>query len=272
METNRSEEELKELFAEQKRSAQLLVRRDLGLMRANEKLHALDVQKSKFISVAAHQLRTPLSAIRWSLGLLLSNHAGKISEEQEALVRQAYESTVHLVRLVNDLLEVDRMEGGRTPLTFMPVDLHDVAKSVLADVAQDAERRGVLITLEDRLSAGARVTADITQLRVALQNVVENAVKYTRTGGSVTITLAEDGDKLSVSVKDTGIGIPADQQEQIFKQFFRARNAVKVETEGSGLGLSLTQEVLERMEGTISFTSEEDKGTTFVLTLPKATQ
>ncbi len=271
MEAKRSEEELKELFAQQKRSAQLLVRRDLGLMRANEKLHELDVQKSKFISVAAHQLRTPLSAIRWSLGLLLSKPAEEISKEQEALIRQAYESTVRLVRLVNDLLEVDRMEGGRTTFSFVPVDMHDAVKVVLADIAQDADHRGVSIMLENRLRAATSVSADAVQLHVVLQNILENAIKYTRAGGLVTITLAEDGDKLFVTVKDTGIGIPADQQEQIFKQFFRARNAVKVETEGSGLGLSLARKALERMGGTISFTSEEDKGTTFVFALPKTT-
>lgn len=270
MEATHSEEELKELLAQHERSAQLLVRRDLELMRANERLHALDDQKSKFISVAAHQLRTPLSAIRWSLGYLLSDRAKKMSEEQETLLRQAYESTVRLVHLVNDLLGIDRMEGGRTTFTLVPIDLHDAIKSVLADIASNALHRNVSVEIKNQLPADAFAFADIVQLRLVLQNIIENAVRYTLSGGSISVALAQVGETLSISVADTGIGIPADQQEQIFRQFFRARNAVKVETEGSGLGLSLAQETLERMGGSISFTSEENKGSTFILTLPKA--
>jgi signal transduction histidine kinase len=265
-----SEEEVKQLLTQQEKSAQMLVRRDLDLMRANEKLHALDEQKSKFISVAAHQLRTPLSAIRWSVGFLLSGRTGPVSEEQEALLRQTYESTVRLVRLVNDLLGIDRMEGGRIAYTITPIDLHDALKSVLADLAPEAHKRNVSIELENKVSAGEFAAADAVQLRLVLQNLLENAVKYTRAAGSVNISLADTGETLTLSIKDTGIGIPADQQDQIFKQFFRARNAMKVETDGSGLGLSLSRETLERMKGTITFTSEENVGTTFVLTIPKA--
>jgi signal transduction histidine kinase len=266
-----TEEQIAELLARQEKSAQLLVRRDLELTRANEKLHALDEQKSKFISVAAHQLRTPLSAIRWSVGFLLSGRVGQITQEQEALLRQTYESTVRLVKLVNDLLGVDRMEGGRTSFTIVPIDIHDALKSVLADIAPEAHRRGVSIEFENKLADGSFIAADAVQLRLVLQNVFENAVKYTRSGGSVTLSLADAvAESISLAVKDTGIGIPADQQDQIFKQFFRARNAIKVETDGSGLGLALSKETLERMGGSISFTSEEGKGTVFILTIPKA--
>jgi signal transduction histidine kinase len=266
-----SEAELAEILARQEKSAQLLVRRDLELTRANEKLHALDEQKSKFISVAAHQLRTPLSAIRWSIGFLLSDKTGKLTEEQIGLLRQSYESTVRLVKLVNDLLGVDRMEGGRTAFTTAPIDLYDALKSVITDIAPDAHKRNVVIELDNKIPTGEYAAADAVQLRLVLQNVMENAVKYTHSGGSITVSL-KDGESahLSIEVKDTGIGIPADQQAQIFKQFFRARNAMKVETDGSGLGLSLARETLERMGGTITFTSEENVGTTFVLTLPKA--
>ncbi len=268
METKRSDEELKKILAQQEKSAQLLVRRDLELMRANKKLQDLDEQKSKFISVAAHQLRTPLSAIRWSLSYLLSERTGKMTEEQETFLRQTYDSTVRLVHLVNDLLGIDRMRGGRITFTLVPIDLHDAVKSVLTDIALDAHRRGVSIEIENHLQANTLVLADVVQLRLVLQNIIENAVEYTRAGGSVNITLTEEY-MLSVSVKDTGIGIPADQQEKIFKQFFRARNAIKVKTEGSGLGLSLVRETLEQMGGTITFTSQENKGSTFILTLPK---
>lgn len=270
METKRSEEELQKLLEQQEKSAQLLVRRDLELMRANEKLRELDDQKSKFISVAAHQLRTPLSAIRWSLGYLLSERAGKMTEEQETFLHQTYDSTVRLVHLVNDLLGIDRMRGGRTVFTLAPIDLHDAVKSVLTDLAPNAHRHGVSIKIENHLQADALALADAVQLRLVLQNVIENAVEYTRTGGSVDVTLTEEGNMLSVSIKDTGIGIPDDQQGKIFKQFFRARNAIKVKTEGSGLGLSLVQETLERMRGTITFTSRENEGSVFILTLPRA--
>jgi signal transduction histidine kinase len=162
------------------------------------------------------------------------------------------------------------MEGGRTSFTIVPIDLHDSIKSVLTDLAPDAHKRNVTIELDNKLANGIFAAADAIQLRLVLQNVMENAVKYTHSGGLITVSLADAGSTLSISIKDTGIGIPPDQQAQIFKQFFRARNAMKVETDGSGLGLSLARETLERMHGAITFTSEENVGTTFVLTLPKA--
>ena len=247
----------------------MLVRRDIELARANEQLRTLGEQKSLFISVAAHQLRTPLSAIRWSLDYLLSGRVGGFTEEQETLLRQSLDSTVRLVTLVNDLLGVDRLESGRVQYTFGPVDLHEVVQSVLLDVGPTAAKRKVSIEFINELTKDAMACADVQQVRLVVQNLVENATKYTPSGGKVTIRLAHAGEFLQTAVTDTGIGIPEDQQADIFKQFFRARNAMKLVTDGSGLGLYLARETVERMGGTLTFSSEEYRGSTFTFTLPQ---
>lgn len=264
-----SPEELKRILSEQEKSAQMLVRRDIELARANDQLRALGEQKSRFISVAAHQLRTPLSAIRWSLGYLLSGRVGSFTEEQETLLRQSLDSTIRLVSLVNDLLGVDRLESGRVQYTFGPVDLHDVIQSVLLDIGPNAVKKKVSVEFVNELKRDAFACADVHQVRLVVQNLLENAIKYTEAGGTVTVRLSHDGNTLSTSIADTGIGVPKDQQADIFKQFFRARNAVKVVTDGSGLGLYLTKETIERMGGSITFTSEEYHGSTFSFTLPR---
>lgn len=247
----------------------MLVRRDIELARANEQLRTLGEQKSRFISVAAHQLRTPLSAVRWSLGYLLSGRTGSFTEEQETLLRQSLDSTVRLVTLVNDLLGVDRLETGRVQYAFGPVDLHEVVQSVLLDVEPIAAKREVSIEFVNELTKDAMACADVQQVRLVVQNLVENATKYTPSGGKVTIRLAHAGEFLQTAVTDTGIGIPEDQQADIFKQFFRARNAVKLVTDGSGLGLYLAQETVERMGGVLTFSSKEYHGSTFTFTLPQ---
>jgi signal transduction histidine kinase len=262
-----TEARFQKVIAEQEKVATLLIRRDLELSRANDKLRALDTAKSDFISIAAHQLRTPLSAIKWILHMTL--HGDFMDEnERQQFIQKAYESTDRMITLVNDLLEVDHIQSGKDHIVFKSVDIQTILHPIIFDMAPQAEKRHLTIT--HNLAASSIVKGDSEKLRAIFQNLIENAVKYTLEGGNVVINSAVMGKFLNVSIKDTGIGIPDDQKEQVFKKFFRAQNAVKMETVGSGLGLFIAKQIIERHGGKIWFESKQGEGTTFYITLPLA--
>src|SRR3989344_4959670 len=187
--------QLEELLKEQQQSARLLVRRDLELARANEKLQEFDEIKSNFISVVAHQLRTPLSGIKWTLNMLLNGDLGALNNDQKTFLMKSYES-------------------NNRKLENLP-----------------------------------QVYVDPETMRAALQNLLENAIKYTIESGKIVLDVEQVGDMLQISINDTGIGIPEDQKKKIFERFFRGRNAVKRETDGSGLGLYIAKTIVEKHGG-----------------------
>ena len=252
---------------DQQNAAKLLIRRDLALSRANEQLQALDQAKSEFISVAAHQMRTPLSAVKWILYMANLDQFKDESERRDFL-RKATESTDRMISLVNDLLEVDHIESGKDHFVFLPVNCADLVQSVVSDLAALAAGQGVNITVS--MGTNNTVVGDSTKLRGLFQNLIENAVKYTPSGGTVQISSTEEDKFISIVVKDSGIGIPDNQKDQIFSKFFRAPNALKTQTVGSGLGLFIAKEIVERHGGKIWFESKINEGTTFFINLPKA--
>ncbi len=261
---------LESIAHEQEHAAQLLVRRDLELSRANEQLRNLDEVKSGFISVVAHQLRTPLSGIKWTLNLLQNGDLGPLSPEQKKFLVKAYESNDRMIGLVNDLLGADRIDSGKARYTLVPMNIAEAIESVLYEVAPQAQARELSVEFKKSTEPFPFVTGDPERIRAVLQNLLENAVKYSRPQGAIAVTLVStDKEMALVSIKDNGIGIPKDEQEHIFSRFFRAKNAVKVETDGSGLGLYIAKAIIERHGGKIWFSTEE-RGTTFFFTLPLA--
>lgn len=262
-------EKLRGLLAEQEQAGKLLIRRDLELSRANERLRKLDEIKSSFISVVAHQLRTPLSGIKWTLNLLLNGDMGAMRSEQKTFLLKAYESNERMISLVNDMLGADRIDSGKVRFSFQPVQLLDVVDSVLFELLPQATARGLAVTFASRPADLPKVHADPEKIRAVFQNLIDNSIKYSKPSGAIEIGLqSENHSTVLVSVKDNGIGIPQAQQRNIFERFFRARNAVKAQTEGSGLGLFIVQSIIERHGGRIWFKSEEGKGVTFFFTLP----
>ncbi len=257
------------LSLEQEKGAQLLVRRDLELTRANDQLRKLDEVKSGFISVVAHQLRTPLSGVKWTLNLLLTGDMGPLKSEQGTFLMKAYESNDRMISLVNDMLGADRIESGKVRYIFQPVQLVDVVDSVLFELLPQANAKKLSMRFESRHAKLPKVKADPQKLHDVFQNLLENSVKYSRPEGIVEVGIRVEGsDEVLVWVKDDGIGIPKEQQKNVFDRFFRAQNAIKLETVGSGLGLFIVKNVIERHGGRIWFKSEEEKGTTFYFTLP----
>lgn len=231
-------------------------------------LREVDQMKTGFLSVAAHQLRTPLSTIRWYLELLNDPSEGKLKKNQKMFAENAYLSLRKMVGLVNRLLAVTRLESGRVPFKPEPTDLKTMTRDILESLKRPLEERRLEIRTD--LPDLPSVPLDSTLTREVMVNLVENAIRYTPDGGRITVSAKDEGALISWSVSDTGIGIPKAQQEKIFEKFYRASNAVEHSSEGSGLGLYLAQFIVSAWGGEISFTSEEGKGSTFRVTIPKS--
>lgn len=265
---------IKELLEQNKQTAWMLVRRDLELSRANETLHAVDQMKTDFVSIVTHQLRTPLSAIRWTLSMLLNGDFGGLTDEQRTFLMKAYESNNRMVALVKDMVFADHVETGR--LTSSPdteTSLPDLIDSVLLELYPLSEHKRVKLVFQHPEPPYPHARIDSANMRAVLQNLIENALKYTPAGGSVTIACGkETSGNLFFSVADTGIGIPEAERARIFTRFFRASNAQRKETDGSGLGLFIAKGVMQKYQGDIRFESEEGSGTTFYVTLPTASE
>jgi signal transduction histidine kinase len=248
-------------------SAQMLIRRDVALTRATERLEELDSVKSEFISVAAHQLRTPLSAIKWTLSLLLDGDAGVATPEQKELFEKALSSNERMIRLIEDMLTVTRIESGKATFVSLPVSLGELLVGLVQEVEKSAHEKGVMLTLAP-VPQHRTILGDAEKLRAVFQNLLENALRYTPSSGKVSVTLVQTEHMIEVHIADSGIGIPEKDRANIFTKFFRADNAVKTVTDGTGLGLYVAKTIIERHHGTLRFESTEGKGTTFFATLP----
>jgi PAS domain S-box-containing protein len=228
----------------------------------------IDQMKSDFISIAAHQLRTPLSAIKWSTGMIIAGDAGPINIEQENLLRKSYVSNEAMIALVNDLLNVSRIEEGRFGYIFKNLTIQEILDKVIANVKPEIDKAGINLSIDNQ-EIHTQVCMDKDKMILAMQNLLENAIKYTPRYGKILITVKRASDEqLMVSIKDSGVGIPKKEREKIFSKFFRASNVVLMETEGTGLGLFIVKNVIDKHGGQITLTSEENKGTEVTLKLP----
>lgn len=257
----------KSLLEEQEQIGKMLIRRDLELTRANEKLQKLDKQKSEFIGVVAHQLRTPLSGIKWTISMVL-NEELKSKEERNSFLKKAYESNDRVIQLVNDMLLADRIESASEKYVFTSVQLTRLLDEVLFEIMPKISEKKGSVRVDNIEKALPEVRADSTKIRAVLQNLLENSAKYIKNEGNIVMRLDVVDKFVQFSVKDDGMGIPLEQQSNIFTRFFRGSNAMKMITEGSGLGLFIARSIVNSHGGKIWFESEEDKGTTFFFTLP----
>lgn len=263
----KNKNDFKRLLIEQDRTARMLIRRDRALSKANERLREIDKLKSEFVSVAAHQMRTPLSGIKWSLDMLAKEHLGPINVKQKRMLLKSHESNERMILLVNNLLNTDRIESGKTELNLTRLDLRDLITNVLYYIYPQANSKDIEVNVlaEKELTS---VEVDPEKMREVFQNILENAVKYTEKGGRIDIDIYHEKQKAIVSVSDNGIGIPEDYKDKIFTKFYRGDNAVKMKTDGSGLGLFVAKEIVERHGGTLSFKSEVGVGSTFYISIP----
>lgn len=227
--------------------------------------------KTEFISIASHQLKTPLSEINWEIELLVSKFSNGLDEKQRCIINEIGKSNRKMIRLVNDLLDVARIDQGRLALNSEKVDLCETAQEVIKNNQVLAQANKVTLALKQEKCVPA-IVGDKRKLAVVLDNLVSNAIKYMEDGGQVEVAVAESDGKVKVSVTDNGVGIPKNQQDKIFQKFFRIENATKNQTEGTGLGLYIAKNIIEQSGGKVWFESEENKGSTFYFTLPAAVE
>lgn len=234
-----------------------------------EDVHARDVEmsrvKSDFISTAAHQLRTPLTGIRWALEALEKEN---ITDSQKALVKGAVDKSRDLVRIVGTLLDITSIESGKYKYDYAQHDIEALAAEVVTDFLPLAESGKVALTHTPTGNL-PRVRIDRERMKWVLNNLVENAIRYTPAGGSVQVSSTMVGNRVIVQVRDTGIGIKDEDRNNIFERFYRAGNAIAKDNKGNGLGLYIARTIVKDHEGELSFESnKEGPGTTFTLALP----
>lgn len=240
----------------------------VGIERDITKEKQIDRAKSEFVSLASHQLRTPLSTINWYAEMLLAGDAGKINKEQKDYLEEIYKGNQRMVDLVNALLNTSRIDLGTLAIDPKPTDLIELARSVLDEMKpQIIQRKQTVKTIFDKIQL---INLDPKLMRIVFQNYLSNAVKYTGEKGQIILSVKKNKKEAVISVKDNGIGIPKSQQEKIFSKLFRADNVREKETDGTGLGLYIIKSVIEQFGGKVWFESVENKGTTFYATVPLA--
>ena len=266
-EEKKHKKQLERLLTEQDRTARMLIRRDRALSEANESLREMDVLKSEFVSVAAHQMRTPLSGIKWSLDMIAKEMVGPINVKQKRILLKSYESNERMIALVNNLLNTERIESGKTKLELANTNIKNIIDNVLYYIYPQATSRNITIDVSygEKLP---KVDVDQEKMREVIQNILENAVKYSNEGGVINLSTYTENEFLVISIKDNGIGIPENFKRELFSKFSRGSNAVKIKTEGSGLGLFVANEIVKMHRGTITFESKEGSGTNFFVSIP----
>lgn len=238
------------------------------LRHANEKLIAMDQTKDDFISMASHQLRTPLTSAKGYVSMVLEGDVGKITKQQRKLLDQAYLSSQRMVYLIADLLNVSRLKTGKFVIEPKPTNLAELVESELEQLKETAKSRELELTY-DKPKDFPTLNLDDTKIRQVVMNFVDNAIYYTPNGGHICVCLENKEHTVEFTVVDDGIGVPKSEQHHLFTKFYRAGNARKARPDGTGLGLFMAKKVVIAQGGTIIFKTQEGKGSTFGFSFEK---
>src|SRR4030042_1910082 len=240
------------------------------LEKANQELRKLDEMKSEFVSVASHELRTPLAAIKNAVQLMLQGKTGEINENQKKFLSMAERNINRLTSILNSLLDLSRIESGKIEMKFEELDFKASIEFILSSLKPKADGKSIQLNMEipEKLPS---IYGDREKVEQILTNLVGNAIKFTPEGGEITVSVRPSprgGNKLAISVRDSGIGISEDQFEKIFEKFHQVEGSLLRSTSGTGLGLAITKGLVEAHHGEIWVESEIGKGSTFTFTLP----
>lgn len=228
----------------------------------------LERSKSELVAVASHQLRTPLTAMRGNVEMLVDESYGPLNKEQRELLSDINVSTTRLISMVNDMLDITKIEKEDLEMKLEDVSIQEIIESILSDLTDYAARHEFTITCHN-MERNVTVYADKMRVRQVVQNLVDNAIKYSIHPGKLDITLNESDLFVQVTFKDNGIGVPKVEQPKLFGRFYRASNTAKAASSGSGLGLYIVRSIVRQLGGDIWFESEENAGTAFFVTFPK---
>ena len=238
------------------------------LKQSNEKLKALDEAKDEFVSMASHQLRTPLTSIKGYLSMVLEGDAGKLTATQKQMLGQAFFSSQRMVYLISDLLNVSRLKTGKFIIEPKEVNLPNLVEDEIEQLQEGAKAKDITLAFV-KPKEFSMVELDEMKIRQVVMNFVDNGIYYTPSGEKITVDLKETDKTIEFTVKDSGIGVPKKQQHKLFTKFYRADNARKARPDGTGLGLFMAKKVIVAQGGSIIFKSTEGKGSTFGFSFPK---
>ena len=233
----------------------------------NRQLQRLDESKNEFISMASHQLRTPLTSIKGYLDMLLEGDLGRVSSTQKAVLREAFSSSERMVRLINDFLNVSRLQTGKFVIDKQKTDIAQIVKEEVALLKVVASQRSVKLKVKINKNI-PEVKIDAEKIRQVILNMIDNAIYYSKPNKDVAINLSKKGGFIEFAVKDSGIGVPKTEQPNLFGKFFRGSNARRKRPDGTGVGLFLARKVILFHGGEIIFSSEEGKGSVFGFRIP----
>lgn len=267
-------EELEKLNKQLEQKAGELYAKDVELTLANQRLQTLEAAKSKFIAVTTHQLRTPLAAVKWTFDMAVKEQLGPLTPDLKEFLQKGYESAQRIIVIVNQLLNAASFDKtDEDKMVFSQVNFGDLLSSVAFEFTNQSESKNIKLEVLKPVKPLPLITLDPEKIRMVLENLIDNAIKYTPKNGAVTIIVDDAkintvNPSIDVIVSDTGIGIGPDDQKKIFQKFYRAANAVQVEPDGTGLGLFIGRDIIAKHHGTMWFVSEPGKGTKFYITLP----
>ncbi len=227
----------------------------------------MEKMKSEFITVAAHQLRTPTSAIKWILQSFLEENASSLTETQKEAIEKAYKINERVISLVSNLLNVVEIEEGKYLSDVSLTDIREIIKSTIEDYQEKLKENKIKLIYNPPKEL-PELMLDKEKIKTVFSDLIDNALRYTRPGGWIKIIINKPNKEIEIQIKDNGIGIPKNEQSKIFSKFYRASNALKVYTDGKGLGLFIARNIIEAHGGKIWFESEENKGTAFYISLP----
>lgn len=239
-----------------------------ALKKENESLKNANSIKSDLISISSHQLRTSLSALKWIFKMFLDKDVGPISPEQESLLKKASESNNRMINLVNDMLTLSHSEDTALLFKFTETDIVQLVDQTIFEFSGESQKKEINLLFLKPESFPPLVKCDTEMIRVVLQNLIENAIKYSDKGDKVVVSIHNDENSVEISVHDNGIGIDPAEKEHIFEKFFRAKNAKEKDAIGSGLGLFTVKKIIENHKGKIWFEGAPGNGTTFFFSLP----
>lgn len=235
---------------------------------ANKQLKDLDKAKSEFLSIASHQLYTPLTALRGYLSMLIDGDYGQVAGDQKPVIDILNKSASRLIILIKNLLDISRIEAGRLELNLESVDLAHMAKEMVQDLMPNAVNKGLTLKFGDPIQPVAHVVADAQRIRQVTLNFIDNSIKYTDKG-EIEVKVEQAGDEVVFSVRDTGKGITADEIDKLFTKFTRVGGASRYHTEGTGLGLYVARQIVREHHGEVEVASQgTGKGSTFTMRLP----